>query len=114
MNIRKSLFWGFLFVISTSCDDDTLYTPTDLTAVMISATEVKLSWRDRTSAEDGYGISLKTGRKWGFTAIGEVGVDVTTFIDVDLIEGTKYTYRVYAFRNETSERSYPVEVSITP
>lgn len=118
MRTTNFLTCGLLLGIITSCEDNTLYTPTDLTADMISASEVQLAWRDRTTGEDGYLIELKTG-KGHFVTIGKVAVNVTTFIDVDLIKGTKYTYKVYAFRNQTSlfhnmEYSYPDEVSITP
>lgn len=57
--------------------------------------QVDLNWTDNADNESGFRIEREVAGA-GFTQIGAVGADVTTFTDSDVVPGTTYAYRVYA------------------
>jgi fibronectin type 3 domain-containing protein len=68
--------------------------PTALTAVAASSSEIDLSWTD-VSTETGYRVERSTdGTSW--TAVATTGRDVTTYRDKGLNPTTTYYYRVIA------------------
>lgn len=69
--------------------------PTLLAAVVISSSEIDLSWTDNASNEDGYQIERDSGA--GFVLVATVGADVTAFNDTSLTPATNYSYRVRAY-----------------
>ena len=69
--------------------------PANLTANVISSSQIDMSWTDNAEDEDGYIIEQKTTKS--YTVIDTLEKDVTSFSSTDLTELTEYTYRVRAF-----------------
>lgn len=68
--------------------------PTTVTAVATSESQVELSWTD-VGNETGYRVErMVVGDDW--LTIATTGVDVIWFTDAELEPGTTYHYRVYA------------------
>ena len=85
--------------------------PTDLKAETVTASEIKLTWRDRSDNETGFKIERKRG-DGRFEEIDTVRANVTSYSDTGLAENTKYTYRVRAY-NAAGNSSYSNEASAT-
>jgi ketosteroid isomerase-like protein len=96
-----------------------LFAPTNLTAVASQADShnVKLTWQDNSSNELGFIIERKTGDSLSlepYSIIDSVLADVSMYEDTSVADTTKYTYRVYAFNDDTlSDYSNQAEV-VTP
>jgi len=74
--------------------------PSDLTATIISATQIDLAWTDNALTEDGFIIERSdNGGSWN--QVDQVGVDTMAYSDVTVSPATDYQYRVYAFNNIT-------------
>jgi len=86
--------------------------PKDLTATLVSITQIDLTWTDNSNNEDGFKIQRKTG-SGNFADIGSVGRDVTKYSDKNLILNTTYTYRVYSYNQLGFADSYTNEVTVT-
>jgi uncharacterized protein (TIGR02145 family) len=84
--------------------------PIDLVGNAVSATQINLSWTDKSTNEDGFKIQRKTGTGI-FTDIGNVAKDVTNYADNGLSAGT-YVYRVYSYNNVGNSPTYSNEVSV--
>ncbi len=69
--------------------------PTNLTASVISSTQINLAWTDNATDEGGYQIERLSGAGT-FTSIASVGPNVTTYSNTGLTPGTSYWYRVRA------------------
>ena len=67
------------------------------------ATTIALSWQDNASNETGFTVERSAGG--AFTQIGQVGANVTTYLDTGLAPNTAYDYRVFAF-NGSGNSSY--------
>ena len=70
--------------------------PTNLTAVAASSSQINLSWTDNSNNETGFKIERSSDGKT-FTQISTVGVNVTTYTDSGLAASTKYYYRILAY-----------------
>ncbi|VGO15086.1 hypothetical protein PDESU_03666 [Pontiella desulfatans] len=86
--------------------------PTNLVVEVLSATSLFLEWTDLSSDEDGFKIERKSGAG-SFAQITNVAADVTTLTDSELISGTLYTYRVFAY-NGAGNSGYSNEESAVP
>lgn len=70
--------------------------PTNLTAVVFSASQINLSWTDNASNETGYQVERSpNGSTW--TSIATTTANTTTFSNTGLTSATAYAYRVRAF-----------------
>jgi hypothetical protein len=97
-------------LVLTGCDDDvdpvpttSLGAPTNLMVKSTANGSVTLTWTDNSNDEEGFRILRSTQAGAGFTEIGEVGADVTTFTVPSTVQttmGTDYYYRVVAFRGD--------------
>lgn len=120
--MRKNLLKGFLLLLlfaGISCkkmqqtgNDFLPESPLQLTAQLISNTQVILTWIDKSTNEQGFKIERKVGSS-NFLVVASTTSDVTTINDSGLSPNTTYTYRVYAFNNKGKSLSYSNEVSIT-
>ncbi|MEW5766299.1 MAG: Ig-like domain-containing protein [bacterium] len=86
--------------------------PTNLSAQVISSSQINLFWQDNSHNEDGFRIERKTG-SGSYVEIGTVGVNVTTYSDTGIIPNTDYSYRVRAY-NVAGNSDYSNEVKVGP
>ena len=87
-------------------------TPTDLTAIVVSSTQVNLTWVDKSTNETGFKLERKTPNSQ-YAVIATLGVNATNFSDVGLTPGATYTYRVYAYNETGNSPSYSNEVTVS-
>ena len=85
--------------------------PTNLSASAVSPTQINLSWTDNSSYETGYNIERSTDAT-NFTQVAQVGANVATYQDTNLVASTTYYYRVAAY-NGTSSSAYSTIASAT-
>ncbi len=77
-----------------------LLPPTELGATALTATQVRLEWRDQSGTETGFRIERCTGTACTtFVQVATVGHDVTTYVDGGLAKLTTYRYRVAALND---------------
>ncbi len=89
--------------------------PGHLVAAAQSASEVRLTWADRSQNEQGFRIERRTGNG-PFVLAAEVGPGETEHIDGGLASDTMYSYRIRSFNlagasdwsNVASARTLPV------
>ncbi|MDI6791578.1 MAG: fibronectin type III domain-containing protein [bacterium] len=87
--------------------------PTGLSAGIIAAGQVKLTWQDNSEEEDGFAIERKTGGG-SYTERARVGQDVTTYQDSGLDQDGIYYYRVRAYINNLGKSDYSNELKVEP
>jgi WD40 repeat protein len=86
---------GYSNVVSSQAGS--LYSPSNLTATIISETQRTLSWQDNSTSEIGFIIKRKLGKNGNYNIIGQVPANTTTFIDSSvIITDTAYSYAVCA------------------
>ena len=79
--------------------------PTNLTAVSMSNTQVRLSWKDNSDNEETFRI-LRSDRTGGtYAVIAEVGKNSVAYLDNTVQAGTNYYYRVEAVNSIGSSGS---------
>jgi beta propeller repeat protein len=84
--------------------------PTDLTAAVVSPTQVNLHWTDNANNEAGYKIERRKSTVTTWTVIKTLGANITSFNNTGLIAGTTYIYRVRAYKN-TAYSAYSNEIT---
>lgn len=96
----------------------TIYPPLWLTAPsnlqgQSDCDSITLTWKDNSTNEQGFKIERKSGPYW--SEVGEVGPNVTSYVDSELPCGQLFYYRVYAF-NQNGNSLYTPQVgkSTTP
>ncbi len=72
--------------------------PVSLRAFVLSEFDIKLSWKDRSANESGFGIE-RAAKGEAFHLIAQLPPSTTTFLDHDLVPATQYRYRVYAYNS---------------
>jgi len=85
--------------------------PTNLTASVISTTEVSLSWTDASDNEDGFKVERKESGGT-YSEIKTLSAGTTSYSDTGLSPNTTYYYRIRAF-NSYGTSSYSNEASAT-
>jgi titin len=75
--------------------------PGNLAAACYSATQIKLTWADRSDNEDGFKVERKTS-SGSYNPVATLGANVTAYIDGNLTPNTSYTYVVRAFSSMVS------------
>ncbi|MBC8377474.1 MAG: SUMF1/EgtB/PvdO family nonheme iron enzyme [FCB group bacterium] len=84
------------------------FTPSSLFAFP-NTNSIDLSWQDNCIFETGFHIERDVGS--GFVLLADVGTDVTTYSDGDLVEGVTYRYRVSAF-TATLQSNYSATITV--
>ena len=83
--------------------------PSDLTANLVSTTEITLNWQDNSTGEQGFIVQRSTNGT-SYVDLGTVLADVTTFSDQTVQPGFDYTYRILA---QATESVSPASNTIT-
>jgi hypothetical protein len=118
--IGKSVLWNGIFglLVSSVCFVQvqmvcaaTPLAPTNLTAQVISSTQINLSWKDNSNNETGFHIEHAIG-SGSFTQIASTNANVTTYSNTGLQPHTTYQYRVRAFAG-SSNSPYSNTVTVT-
>ncbi|MFN8007377.1 MAG: fibronectin type III domain-containing protein [Terriglobia bacterium] len=84
--------------------------PSGLTATKISTSQINLSWTDTSGNESGFRIERKLGVGGTYSEIAVVGINVTTYSNTGLNNGSVYYYRVRAY-NGAGNSSYSNEAN---
>ena len=79
--------------------------PTNLTATVISSTQINLAWTDNATTEGGFQIERLSGAGT-FTAIASVGPNVTTYPNTGLTPGS-WSWSACAPPTRTAYRRHP-------
>ena len=87
--------------------------PTSLTAAALNRSQIRLAWRDNSSAETGFRIERSTNNK-SFSVVATAAAGVTTFTDSGLRGGATYYYRVFAVNAGGSSAASNVASAATP
>jgi len=87
------------------------FPPTDLTATVISPTQVDLKWLDKSTNEIGFKIEKKT-TSTNFVLLVSIPSDITSYSDTSLTPNTSYTYRVFSYNSVGSSPTYTNEVTV--
>lgn len=59
--------------------------------------QLTLAWRDNSSNEQGFQIERASSAVGPFNPIGLAPIDATSYVDVGLVDGAMYCYRVRAY-----------------
>ena len=91
--------------LGTITNDD-IHPPSGLTATGVSMTQINLNWSDNSSDETAFYVERSPNGSTGWTEIGSVGANVTTYPDsTGLTCDTTYYYRVRAYRSSDTHYS---------
>jgi hypothetical protein len=93
---------GAFFPENSGGGEPTLQIPapaSDLSAGATSASQINLSWSDKSNNETGFRIDRRTGSAGTWSQLATVGANTTTYINTGLSPGLTYYYRVVAFNN---------------
>jgi transcriptional regulator CtsR len=86
--------------------------PSNLTATVVSSSQINLSWQDNSNNETGFAIERKTGSGGTYAQIATVGANVTSYNSTTLSASTLYYYRVRAY-NTSGKSDYSNEAYAT-
>ena len=86
--------------------------PTNLTAALISGTQVRLTWQDNANDEDGFIVERRTGSDVNFSLVATLGPNITMYDNIGLQPNTTYTYRVRAFKIGADHSTPSNEVTV--
>jgi Fibronectin type III domain/PQQ enzyme repeat len=84
--------------------------PSNLTASVLSSSQIDLSWQDNSGNEQSFQVFRTTGSH--FKKIGVVGANVTSYSDLGLSPNTTYRYKVRA-HNKAGNSAFSNIVSAT-
>ena len=80
----------------------TMATPTGLTAIVVTGTQINLSWVDNTDRETAYSIEQKVGVGGTWSEIARVGANTSSYSNSGLTANATYYYRARAYANSTT------------
>lgn len=86
--------------------------PDNLQYGIISTSQIKLAWKDRSNNETGFKIERKNGMDGTWTEIAALGPGITQYVSSGLAPHTQYFYRVKAFNKLYSCASYSEEIEV--
>jgi hypothetical protein len=114
-NMRLNfLYIIFISGVLNSCSPDPVTNesnpvpPTNLNAVAISNSSIKLTWLDNSTNETGFKIERKV-QGGNFVLLTTLGQNVSEYLDVGLTEGALYIYRVYSYNSSRNSVTYSNE-----
>lgn len=90
--LPQNFVWSFTTVLLP-------VSPSSLLSNPLSATQIKLNWTDNSDGEDGFRIERSSNGSTGWTEIGTVTQNITTFNSTALSPSTIYYFRVRAYNS---------------
>ena len=87
--------------------------PSNLTATVISNSQINLAWTDNASNESGYKVERKLTSAVTYTLIATLGPNTTSYASTGLAADKNYSYRVYAYNNGGSSAYSNVATATT-
>jgi hypothetical protein len=91
--------------------EDLIAAPVQLSAQSISGQGIKVTWKDNSDKEDGYVVECSISDSLHYSQIGTVNKDSSTCFQYTTNSGTKYYFRVKAFKGSVYS-GYSNEASI--
>lgn len=88
--------------------------PTNLVAVPLTSTKVRLIWSDNSQVETYYKVERKTGGGSYAPLTTTLAANSTVYDDTTVTAANQYTYRVRAFTSPSSDSAFSNEVTATP
>lgn len=91
--------WQESNLIATGTSDGgstTVAAPSNLTASVVSSSQINLSWSDNSNNETGFTIQRASGGG-SYSTIATVGANTTSYNNTGLSANTTYSYRVRAY-----------------
>jgi subtilisin family serine protease len=104
----------FSNVASVSMPDAPPAAPSNLRAIVISSTQINLTWVDNSLNEAGFKILRRAGNSGTWTLIATPGQNTTLFQNTGLTPGTTYTYTVLAYNASGDSPGSNEVVASTP
>jgi len=83
-------------IIQSYIDNGIPLAPANLTAVPKSTTSIQLNWSDLSNNEDGFEVYKSVTYDGPYSLLTTTSANVTSFLDVGLVPGTLYYYKVRA------------------
>lgn len=83
--------------------------PSNVVATALSASQIKITWKDNSDSEDVFRILRKPANSYYFDVLAEVGKNNTAYTDSNLIAGMRYSYKVVSYNSTGSSESSSVE-----
>jgi fibronectin type 3 domain-containing protein len=89
-------------------DPSGLIAPTFTSIEPVSDTQIKITWSDRNASEDGFKLERSVDSV-NYTQIAAPAKGSSTYVDQNLKPGTKYIYRIRAYKGaNNSTYSFPI------
>ena len=119
----KILALSILFILIYGCSPNsnsntnttpstTPVAPSNLAGVVVSTTQINLSWIDNSSDETSFKIERKTGTAT-YAVVGTVNANIVAYNDLGLTPNTSYTYRVCSYNSVGNSATYTNEITLT-
>lgn len=87
--------------------------PTNLAGVVISKSQINLTWKDNATNETGFILQRCKGSTCtNFAQIASLGANVTSYNNTGLSANTTYRYRIYAY-NSAGNSAYSNIITLT-
>ena len=86
--------------------------PSSLAGVVVSTTQINLSWTDNSTDETSFKIERKTGTA-AYAVVGSVNANIVAYNDLRLTPNTTYTYRVCSYNSVGNSATYTNEITLT-
>jgi len=87
--------------------------PDNLTYSAITATSVKLTWKDNSNNEDGFKVEKMDNSSGKWIEIASLSQNVTSYIIENLSISTSYTYRIKAYNSTNNSYSHSGEITVS-
>jgi len=104
----KIFFNSYAKHFNISCAATLPAAPSELTAEVISESEIRISWTNNSNNADGFVIDRKVGDAKSYSRVAVLGRETADYSDADLKEGENYCYRVSVYKSRI-ENSSPAE-----
>lgn len=92
-------------------DLNILFAPSELTAKIVSSTQVDLKWVDKSTNESGFKVERRVGTAQ-YTFLATIGANLSVYTDNTVQANTSYTYRVYSFNSKGNSLTYSNEATV--